>query len=84
MVEKIQNFYQLVEHAYYKVNIVRSIKIDNFSREVIFLLEGGYKVFGRFGVDKVFKAFSPPFFFKFEKIADTERFTKYHAEMLTI
>ena len=77
MSEKIVHFFQLVENKYYRILNVQSIKKDDTSRQLIFLTEGGHRLFGHFGIDEIFNTCSTPFFFKFKTLTETVLFKRY-------
>ena len=77
MTGKSIHFFQLNENTYYKIVNVQSVKKDATSRQLVFITEGGHRLFGHFGVDEIFNMCSVLFFFKYKVLAETLLFKRF-------
>ena len=74
---KIQNFSSLIKYNFYKVTSVESFKTNFTSNQVVYTLNDGCKLFGRVGINKIFGAYTAPFYFQFNGQATDELFKRY-------
>ena len=75
--QRINNFSSLVEYNFYKIIKVESFKTDFTSNQVIYTLIDGQRLFGKLGINEIFKAYSAPFFFQFRGQSESELFKSY-------
>ena len=66
MAEKIINFFHLVENKFYKIVKIETIKTEYTSKQLVFTIEDGQRLFGKFGIGELFKTYTTPFFFDLE------------------
>ena len=75
--QRIQNFSSLVENNFYKIVKVESFRTDFTVNQVVYTLLDGRRLFGRSGVNKIFKTYTAPFFFQFRGQSENELFRSY-------
>ena len=74
---RIQNFASLVENNFYKVVKVETFKTDFTANQVIYTLLDGRRLFGRSGVNEIFKTYVTPFYFQFKGLSENGLFRSY-------
>ena len=62
----IYNFSTLVENIYYTVLKVESYKTQFTDNQIIYTLLDGKRLYGRPGIDRLFKMFTAPFYFHYK------------------
>ena len=75
--QRIQNFSSLVENNFYKVVKVESFRTDFTANQVVYTLLDGRRLFGRSGVNEIFKTYTTPFYFQFKGLSENGLFRSY-------
>ena len=65
----IQNFSSLVENNFYKVVKVESFRTVFTANQVVYTLLDGRRLYGRPGVNQIFKLYTVPFYFQYKGLS---------------
>ena len=74
---RIHNFSCLVENNFYTVLKVESYKTRFTDNQIIYTLLDGRRLYGRPGIDRLFKMFTAPFYFHYKGLSCDGLFTGY-------
>ena len=77
LTDRIHNFSRLVENNYYTVLKVESYKTQFTDNQLIYTLLDGMRLYGRPGIDRRFKKYTAPFYFRYKGMSYDGLFSGY-------
>ena len=77
LADRIHNFSCLVENNFYKVLKVESYKTRFTDNQIIYTLLDGRRLYGRPGIDRLFKMYTVPFYFHYKGMSYDGLFRAY-------
>ena len=75
--QRIDNFSSLIVNNIYKITNVETYVTDFTPNQVVYTLNDGQRLFGRNGIDDLFKSCTVPFYFQFKGQSNNELFKRY-------